>query len=170
MQESWGSCSEREQTPREAPFSFFIQWETSHAHLQLKVFLTFLKLAFVFSWIPCPGLTQLSHSAFWTAGSHFWDTSRSLVFSQVIHIYGLYPATSWALETPDPGLREGWRGYWSRKAFEEIERMGKRSREGEDRTCQKLSADSLLLRVSEAVWSWRGVSALPPIPREAKLK
>ena len=43
--------------------------ETSHSHLQLKVFLTFLKLYFVFGQIPCPGWIQRPSSTFCTAGS-----------------------------------------------------------------------------------------------------
>lgn len=54
------AASERDDTSG-GSFLFFIQLATSHIRLQLKVFLTFWKLVFVFGQIPCPGLTQRSH-------------------------------------------------------------------------------------------------------------
>lgn len=54
------AASKRENTSG-GSFLFFIQLATSHIRLQIKVFLTFCKLVFVFGQIPCPGLTQRPH-------------------------------------------------------------------------------------------------------------
>lgn len=48
-------------------FVFPALQHTSLMDVQFKVFLTVLKLVFVFGGMPCSGLTQKSHKAFWRA-------------------------------------------------------------------------------------------------------
>lgn len=87
-----GSCAGGRQG---LPVAETAPWEeASHTHLQLQAFLTFLELVFVFGWIPCPGLTQRSHQAFWMVGPIHRTLARPLVFSRVIQVCGSYPMTS----------------------------------------------------------------------------